>query len=243
MIFGTTWVACGSVLSTMDVAREHFQRTKEYGTVVQAETQTAGRGRQGKPWFTPPEGTQLSITVVGYPVPLADAWRLAPLVGLAVADAIAALFPCEPRLRFPNDVLLSGKKLAGVLIETLPQTAGLCVPLLGIGINVNVPEAAFPENLREQATSLKRELGRDVTEPLALAVLEALGRLWDEPVGRWLVRWHAALDPQATRIFVLEGRAQPGCVVLLKEDGLLVIEGEEGRFHTLSASQVIFGED
>lgn len=243
MIFGTTCVACGSVLSTMDVAREHFRRTGDYGTVVQAQTQTAGRGRQGKPWFTPPEGTQLSMTVVGYPVPLADAWRLAPLAGLAVAEGIAACLPCEPRLRFPNDVLLGGKKLAGVLIETIAREAGQCVPLLGIGVNVNVPEESFPKDLVGQATSLRRELGREVVEPVALSLLEALGNLWDEAPGSWLPRWHARLAPEATRIFMREGRAQPGRVVLLKENGQLVLEGEEGGLWTVSAPQVILGED
>ncbi len=243
MKFGKTWVACGSVLSTMDVARDVFVRTGEHGAVIKAQAQTAGRGRQGKAWFTPPEGTQVSMTVIGYPVPLSEAWLLAPLAGVAIAEAITALLPeCELHLRFPNDVLLSGRKLAGVLIETIPQ-GQQCVPLIGIGINVNVPARAFPLELQTQATSLLRELEREITEPIAGAVVKALERLWPEPAESWLPRWHALLAPEATRIFVTEGRAQRCRVALLAADGRLVVETEEGELRTLVAAQVIFGED
>lgn len=243
MTFGKTWVACGSVLSTMDVARDVFARTGEHGAVIQARTQTAGRGRQGKVWFTPPEGTQVSMTVIGYPVPLSEAWLLAPLAGVAIVEGITALLPeCELHLRFPNDVLLNGRKLAGVLIETVVQ-GQQCVPLIGVGINVNVPAHAFPLELQTQATSLLRELEREITEPIAGAVVKAFEQLWPEPTESWLPRWHALLDPDATRVFVIDGRAQPCRVALLRAEGTLVVETQEGELRTLPAAQVIFGED
>jgi BirA family transcriptional regulator, biotin operon repressor / biotin---[acetyl-CoA-carboxylase] ligase len=243
-IFGKTWVACGSVLSTMDVAREVFARAGEYGTVVKALSQTAGRGRQGKPWFTPPEGSQISMTAIGYPVAVADAWRLAALVGVAVVEGLVEAVPeCQPRLRFPNDILLGNKKLAGVLIETIPLHSATCVPLIGIGINVNVPQSAFPLDLQDQATSLVHELGREIHAPIPGVVIRSLERLWAEPPARWLPRWHALLAPQATRIFMLDGLAQRCRVVLLRPQGELVVETEEGQLRTLSAAQVIFGEE
>lgn len=246
MTFGKTWLACESVLSTMDIAREHLAKNGEYGTVVQAQAQTAGRGRQGKVWFTPPEGTQVSMTVIGYPLPLSVAWRLAPLAGVAVVEGVRGLLPeCALQLRFPNDVLLQGRKLAGVLIETV-KVAGepaLCVPLIGIGINVNVPTSAFPPELQDQATSLRRELEREIHEPIAVEVIRALECLWSEPAESWLARWHGLLAPEATRVFVLEGRAQRCRVVLLGADGKLVVETEEGELRAISAAQVILGED
>ena len=245
-IFGKTWVACGSVLSTMDVAREVFARTGEYGTVVKALSQTAGRGRQGKPWFTPPEGSQISMTAIGYPVAVADAWRLAALAGVAVVEGLVEAVPeCQPRLRFPNDILLGGKKLAGVLIETilLPGSSATCVPLIGIGINVNVPQSAFPLDLQDQATSLARALGREIQAPIPGVVIRSLERLWAEPPADWLPRWHALLSPEATRIFMLDGRAQRCRAVLLRRGGELVVETEEGQLRTLSAAQVIFGDE
>ena len=246
MTFGERWLACGSVLSTMDVAREHLAKTGEHGTVVQAQAQTAGRGRQGKAWFTPPEGTQVSMTVIGYPVPLRDAWRLAPLAGVAVVEGIEACLPeCGLKVRFPNDVLLHGRKLAGVLVETARVVGEpeLCTPLVGIGINVNVPASAFPLELQTQATSLRRELEREITEPIAREVVRGLERLWGEPTDDWLVRWHGLLAPEATRVFVLEGRAQRCRVVLLGADGKLVVETEEGELRAISAAQVILGEE
>jgi BirA family transcriptional regulator, biotin operon repressor / biotin---[acetyl-CoA-carboxylase] ligase len=244
--FGRTWLACGSVLSTMDVAREHFTRTGEHGVVVQARVQTAGRGRLGKVWFTPPEGTQVSLTVIGYPVPVQEAWLLAPLTGVAIAEGIASVLPeCGLRVRFPNDVLLNGRKLSGVLIETLSIVGQpeLCVPLIGIGINVNISAGAFPTALQQQATSLRRELEREITEPIASTVVRALERLWGESVEEWLPRWHALLDLEASRVFVLDGRAQRCRVVLLGADGKLVVETEEGELRAISAAQVILGEE
>lgn len=230
----------------MDVAREHYLRTGEQGTVVQAESQTAGRGRQGHAWFTPPSGTQLCLTVVGYPVVLAQAWRLAPLAGLAVAKGILSTHPeVRPRLRFPNDVLLGGKKLAGVLVETIPVPGDPthCVPLIGIGVNVNVDPVVFPEALRPHATSLCWEVGRVVDARVDVAILEALGQILSEPIEEALAYWHAALDPDVRRTFILDGKPQSCRVILLRPNGTLALETPEGALATLQAAQVVFGED
>ena len=246
MTFGKTWLRYETVGSTMDVAREVFARTQEFGVVVQAQSQTAGRGRQGHAWFTPPSGTQLCLTVVGYPVALGEAWRLAPLAGLAVAEGITTALPdVHPRLRFPNDVLLEGKKLAGVLVETIPMQGDPthCVPMIGIGINVNVHPSVFPEVIRPFATSLLIKGGRVVEAPVARVVLDVLGQLWEEPLDSVFARWHAALDPDARRTFLLEGEGQVCRVVLLSPEGRLTLETANGDLHTITAAQVVFGED
>lgn len=245
MTFGQTWLRYTSVESTMDVAREVFNRTQEPGVVVQAETQLAGRGRQGHAWFTPPSGTQICLTVVGGPLKRSEAWRAAPLAGLAIAEGIAATVPdVIPRLRFPNDVLLEGKKLAGVLVETvaLPGDPSLCVPLIGIGVNINIHSLVFPEGLRPSATSLLIALGRVVEAPIAEGIVVALGRIWSESIETAFARWHAALDPDACRTFVLDGVAVPCRVALLSAEGQLTVETPEGALRTIAAAQVVFGD-
>lgn len=245
MIFGETWLHYETVSSTMDVAREHYFLTKETGAVIQAQAQTAGRGRQGRAWFTPPN-SQVCLTAIGAPIALEHAWRIALLAGLAIHDGISVAIPeSQPRLRFPNDVLLGGKKVAGVLVETVP-VAGASqhgVPLIGIGVNLNVPTALFPEPLQATATSLASVLGRTISEPVAQAILAALGHLWSASWEEVLARWHAVLDPEARRTFLLEGKPERCRVVLLRPNGSLTLETAEGTLATLAAAQVIFGED
>jgi BirA family transcriptional regulator, biotin operon repressor / biotin---[acetyl-CoA-carboxylase] ligase len=146
--------------SAIDVARELAQRGAPHGTLVTAGVQTAGRGRQGRSWSTPPGQALLSALVVRG----ADA--LLPLrAGLAVADLAGS----AARVKWPNDVLVEGRKVAGVLVEGRPQEDWA---IAGIGVNVALDLAGLPEELRETAGTL----GRSPRE-LEAALDELLGFL------------------------------------------------------------------
>jgi BirA family biotin operon repressor/biotin-[acetyl-CoA-carboxylase] ligase len=146
--------------SAIDVARELAQRGAPHGTLVTAGVQTAGRGRQGRSWSTPPGQALLSALVVRG----ADA--LLPLrAGLAVADLAGP----TARVKWPNDVLVEGRKVAGVLVEGRPQEDWA---IAGIGVNVALDLAGLPEELRETAGTL----GRSPRE-LETALDELLGFL------------------------------------------------------------------
>jgi BirA family biotin operon repressor/biotin-[acetyl-CoA-carboxylase] ligase len=141
--------------STNDRARALATDGAPHGTLVTAREQTAGRGRWGRSWVGPP-GRALLMSVV-----LRELDPLLPLrAGLAVAD----LAGDAARVKWPNDVWVEGRKVAGVLIEARPQDAWA---VIGVGLNVAVEPAEFPPELRETATSI----GGGATVPAALAAL------------------------------------------------------------------------
>jgi len=148
------------------------------GTVVVADEQTEGRGRLGRRWFAP-RGTSLLCSIQLRPAVSGE--RLPELTGVAAracAEAIAALTGLEPELKFPNDLLLGGRKVAGILAEAREGRV-----VLGIGINVNVPEDELPTEVDRPATSLLVETGRELERAgLLVELLERLERRY----GAWL---------------------------------------------------------
>ena len=145
------------------------------GALVVAEEQTAGRGRLGRSWFAP-AGTSLLCSLQLRPD--TPPKRLPELTGIAArscAEAIAALTGLEPALKFPNDVLVGERKVAGILAEAREGRV-----VLGIGVNVNVPAGELPEHVDRPATSLLVETGRELDRAELLAeLLERLERRYD----------------------------------------------------------------
>ena len=145
MSFGTPHRHFRQVGSTNTVARELAEAGAPNGTVVTADEQTAGRGRQGRTWTAPPGSALLFSAIVR---PLGKRHPLLPLaVPLAVCETAERLRPgIECKVKWPNDVHLEGRKLAGILIEARPQEEWA---VLGIGLNLTIAEDEFPEELRD----------------------------------------------------------------------------------------------
>ena len=145
------------------------------GTVAVAEEQSEGRGRLGRSWHAP-AGTSVLVSVLLRPaIEPARLPELSLVAGGAVAEAIAELTDIEPAIKFPNDVLVSGKKVAGILAES---TEGRVV--LGIGVNVNQTEEQLPAGTQTEPTSLRLEFGREVDRAaLLVAILAHLERAYD----------------------------------------------------------------
>ena len=196
------------VPTTMARAAELGEAGAPEGATVVAEEQTSGRGRLGRSWVAPP-GTGLLVSVLVRPaLAPADLWLVASLAGVALVDAVAELAsraPWRPRvgLKWPNDLLLDGRKAAGLLAEASIHGGGLAWVALGMGANVNQSPEDFPPEVAELATSVAlatgarvdraellgawgtrfeagyRQLGADATQPLLAAYrdrLETLGR-------------------------------------------------------------------
>jgi BirA family biotin operon repressor/biotin-[acetyl-CoA-carboxylase] ligase len=145
------------------------------GAVAVAEEQTEGRGRLGRRWLSPPGTSILCSIVLRPPVPSERLPELSLVAGEACAEAIAAVTGLEPRLKFPNDVLIDGRKVAGILAEAIEGRV-----VLGIGINANVAENELPTDVQMPATSLLVETGAHVDRrELLAAVLERLERRYD----------------------------------------------------------------
>ena len=148
----------------MQVAIELAEKGCESGTVVVAKQQTAGQGRFGRTWHSEP-GAGLYMSQVLRLKLCADSLPLVTLaLGLATAEAITQIGSVAPDLRWPNDVLLNGKKCAGILVQLVDG-----VLISGIGINVN--HASFPQDLSDIATSLRQATGREHDRDKLLDVL------------------------------------------------------------------------
>jgi BirA family biotin operon repressor/biotin-[acetyl-CoA-carboxylase] ligase len=198
--------------STNERARELAARGAPHGTLVTASEQTAGRGRQGRTWTAPPGGAILCSLV------LRDPPRLLPLAaGIAVAEVVGS----EARVKWPNDVLVDGRKLAGILVEGRPQEGWA---VLGIGLNVAVREQDFPPELRDVAATMG--LGPEAVEPTLATLLERLGRWLEEPPAGVLeaLRGRDALAGARVRWAGGEGEAAG-----IDGEGRLVVLNERGR--------------
>jgi len=179
-IVGCDLICLEEVGSTNDYAKELARCGGVDGTVVIAGRQTAGRGRMGRS-FQSSRGKGLYLTVLLRPVIPAE--RLLPvtaLAGVAVCDAVEQVYGVRPGLKWPNDPVLYGKKLGGILTELLvdEEAGGVCL-ILGIGINVDQTEEDFSPEVAQIAASLSQLLGRDVQRlPLAAALIRRLDALY-----------------------------------------------------------------
>jgi BirA family biotin operon repressor/biotin-[acetyl-CoA-carboxylase] ligase len=178
---GYRLVALDSTGSTMDEARRLAAEGAEDGTLVWAREQTGGRGRLGRPWSSPRGNLYFSL-VLRPECPLARAAELGFIAALAVGEAIGSLAPpMDVTYKWPNDVLLNGRKVAGILLESRGGVeSGLDSLILGCGVNIT----AFPKDARYPATSLRFEgAPPDLTDE---RMLEAFARYFLSWVNRWL---------------------------------------------------------
>ncbi len=241
-----------TVASTNDLALEAAQAGARHGVWI-ADEQTAGRGRGSHTWHSAAgEGLYLTA-LISPPIPTMTALRLSLCTAIAVQSAISLVTgfrrPQEIDIRWPNDLLLNGRKCGGVLIETTAKPGeggGLSMlrhAIIGIGINCN--QTRFPLELDSIATSLRRELPAPRAtvprEPLAAAVLVALDeeirlliRGWrgtnnrrDRPISEYSSWFHGK------RVRVDEGGGYTGVTAGLDADGFLLVTGDDGQLHTV----------
>ena len=232
-----------SLPSTSTTARELAAAGAPEGVVVVAEGQTQGRGRLGRSWVSPPYRNLYLTIVLRPPLAPSDAPLIALVAGLATAEAVAS-FGVAARLKWPNDVLVDGRKVAGLLAEMESDGEQLAAVLLGIGINVNLALAEFPEELRAKAGSLAAALGRPVARhELADRLLSAFEQRYDQ----FLRDGFAALCDDWNRLSCLGGqqvevvdgtRRIAGEVLGLAADGTLELAAADGTRHRIVAGEV-----
>jgi BirA family biotin operon repressor/biotin-[acetyl-CoA-carboxylase] ligase len=190
--------------STNDAAAAIAADGEAHGVLVVADSQTSGRGRRGRTWFSPP-GSGLYVSIVVDPArgrngtSAVDAIRSASLLtitaGVALAEAIEATTGLRPDIKWPNDILVAGRKVAGTLAEGVTHGRGLSSVVLGYGINVGV--MSYPPELAGAASSLETELGRQVdrAQLCAETVAAIARRTHDLAEGRF----NAILDAWSAR--------------------------------------------
>jgi BirA family biotin operon repressor/biotin-[acetyl-CoA-carboxylase] ligase len=206
--------------STNERARALAAGGAPHGTLVTADEQQAGRGRQGRSWSAPPRSAVLMSVVLR---------ELSETLPLAAAVAVCEALPVDARIKWPNDVWIGGRKVAGILVEARPQEGWA---VLGIGLNVATEE--FPEELH--ATSLRLE-GAPITVEAALdALLGALGAWLARPAAEVLAAWRSrdALLGETVR---WANGSKEGTAAGVDSSGALIVDTADGPV-TLDAGEV-----
>lgn len=155
--------------STMDIAKRKAQEGADEGTVVIAGEQTSGKGRLGRAWLSPQGNLAMSIILKP---PLDKLHQLIMVASLAVVRTIKRVSGIEAEIKWPNDVLIKGKKVCGILIENEVQRDEVLFAVIGIGININLDPLATPE-ISSIATSLASESGEEIEKDKVITALFA----------------------------------------------------------------------
>ncbi|MBA7545914.1 Bifunctional ligase/repressor BirA [subsurface metagenome] len=227
-----------SLASTMEVAKQEAQQGAAEGTVIIADEQTAGKGRIMRVWLSPKGSIALSVILCPSVAYLPS---LIMLASLAVIHSIEAVTGLKSQVKWPNDVLINGKKVCGVLIESNVRGDIVDYAIIGIGVNVNLRLYDFPE-IQPTATSLSDELGRDVSrldvircllveiERLYLA-LPAGGSIYEE--------WRDSLVTLGRRVQVKSGETiYEGIAESVARDGSLLLRHSDGSLSKIIAGDV-----
>ena len=220
------------VTSTQDVARDSVLRGADPGLLIVAKTQTEGRGRHGNDWHSPLGG--LYTTAVLRPIGRVS--LLPILAGVAVAEAIEVSTGIEPELKWPNDVLICGRKVGGVMAESGWLGGEAKFILLGIGVNLNNPP---PEEI-QNATSLCHELGRMIDiEEFLKTLIERLDHhlhFLEADTAGIIQSWKRLSQTLCEEVEVKDKSRRPvrGVAVDIDQDGALVVMTESGRRRVIS---------
>jgi BirA family biotin operon repressor/biotin-[acetyl-CoA-carboxylase] ligase len=253
----TTWLASeihyfDSIDSTNRVAQDLARGGAAHGTAVVAECQTAGRGRLGRSFFSP-AGTNLYTSIVLRPqinTVEAPTWILAAAVAVAetIADTIDTSDSVE--IKWPNDILVSGLKTSGILMELVAEATRVDFLVLGIGVNLNVDRNIFPEEFRARATSLASYCDKPV-DRLAFArrlygnLEETLGLCGEQGFKAVRPRFEALfrMRGQPVRVVQLNGPEIEGTALGIDPDGALRIRPERGEEIRVIAGDVTLAKE
>ncbi len=227
-----------SLTSTMEVAKREAQQGAVEGTTIIADEQTAGKGRMKRLWLSP-RGS-IALSVVLYP-DVAYLPSLVMLASLAVVHSIEAVTGLEAQVKWPNDVLIRGKKVCGILVESELRRDTVNYAIVGIGVNVNLRLVDFPEIL-PIATSLSDELGREVSRlELIRRLLVEIERLYLAlPVGESIYEeWRDRLITLGRRVIVNWGTTSyEGIAESVASDGSLLLRHADGSLIKIVAGDV-----
>lgn len=232
-----------SVDSTNNLAKKLAEEGAPEGTLVVADEQTGGKGRRGRSWCTP-KGSAIAMTIVLRPQIRPELASMVTLImGLSVAKAIQSLYPVEAGIKWPNDVVVNGKKICGILTEMSAEMSGIHYLVIGTGINTNVED--FPPEIQQTATSLIREMGERVNRAELIAVCL---KYFEEYYEKYLEAGDLSLLKEDyedlllnrnNRVKVLEpGNEYLGISLGINEKGELMVKKEDGTITAVYAGEV-----
>jgi BirA family transcriptional regulator, biotin operon repressor / biotin---[acetyl-CoA-carboxylase] ligase len=242
-ILGRRIETLGSVPSTQDIARDHatLSATTPDGALFTTEFQTRGRGRRDRSWSSPP-GVNLLFSVVLCPrARIARPTLITLAMGGAVRSAIGDMADIATVVKWPNDVLVNGKKIAGVLTEEGKRPDGRPCWVVGVGVNVNGSRADLTGELARSATTISAESGRETSrEELLARVLFAFEEQYGamqrgelDEILRWLRRQMGGMGSAVRALS--RGQVVEGAAADIDDDGALVIRTSHGALTRVEA--------
>jgi len=238
---GTSLICLPEIDSTNARARQLAEEDAAEGTVVIADRQSAGRGRLGRRWESP-SAVNLYCSILLRPqIPVQQAPQLTFLSAVAVAETLNQLYRLPAKVKWPNDVLVNGKKIAGLLNEMNAETEQVHFVILGIGVNLNMTAGQLPEELNYPATSVFLETGEKAERAgFVRSFLRRLDAYYLEfladgfaPIRR---RWETLSELMNARVQVDQGLQ--GVVVGLDTDGALRLQLDDGSVERIMAGDI-----
>jgi len=245
---GRKIVVYNEITSTNDKAKELAQTGADEGTIVIARTQEKGRGRFDRVWYSPIGGIYLSV-IVKPQIPAEKTTLLSLIGALAVAKTITSNYNLRAMIKWPNDVRIKGKKVAGILLESEIDRNQIRYVILGIGINLNIDVNRFPRTLKHAATSLSQEFERPVDYHQFLGdLLSRLDSYYtmviNEEFETILREWKERSDTLGRKIRVVtltEEIMGEACDV--DESGFLVVHTEADEYRTITAGDCLYCDE
>jgi BirA family biotin operon repressor/biotin-[acetyl-CoA-carboxylase] ligase len=230
--------------STNDIASAYADSGCEEGTVIIADSQSKGRGRLGRTWFSP-SGKNIHISVVLRPVlsPM-HATVLTIMTSVAVASVIRQTFKIDALIKWPNDIMVSGRKMAGILSEMKTENDKIMYAVIGIGINTNLTSEEIPDEIRETTTSLYLESGKITPRTdVVIALLQELDRYYgvlkNSGSAALIDNWTKLSATIGKNIRVASGaHVFEGTAEAIDNDGFLLIRLIDGSLKKISSGDV-----
>jgi BirA family biotin operon repressor/biotin-[acetyl-CoA-carboxylase] ligase len=227
--------------STNDEAFRLGEEGAQEGTVLIAERQSSGKGRMQRRWYSPPGANIYTSVILRPPVGTIRVTQIPIAAGVAAAETLNEFCPDKARIKWPNDVLIGGKKVCGILAQIKMSGQAVDFIVVGIGINVNLEREQFPQDIQEIATSMVMEAGREISRP------EVIIRLY-ENMAKWYreltrngfntvrERWLNLSEMIGRTVSVMfQNETVRGKAVGLDEDGALILRNANNQNMTVSA--------
>ncbi len=242
--FGKIFLTEQSIISTNTGLKEHIKKGIDPPAILTAEEQTGGKGRMQRIWYSP---SKKGIWISAAFPSTADVSKLGHynfLCSLVISSAVEEITGIEPELKWPNDILIKGKKVCGILSESVPDINGRFIVITGMGLNVNIEAGDFPEKIKKTATSLLIETGRSIDRhKLLLKIILDLNDYYDvwiekgiEPIYfQWLNRCSTIgkeVEIKTEKLYI------SGTAKHVNKDGSLLLEEESGRIHNIYAGDL-----
>lgn len=231
--------------STNARARRLAENGAAEGEVVIAEWQNQGRGRLGRRWESPPFANLYFSILLRPKLPPVHAPQITLMAAVALAEAVDSFIPQTPAIKWPNDILVDGKKLAGILTEAACDSERLEYVILGIGVNLNYSVDSMPKEIRERATSVLELTRQNIDrESFLQRLIQGLDRCYGEleqaGFDALATRWEAYFGWRGRRVRVeLLDQIMSGRAKGIDRDGALIIVDDHGAEQRVIAGDVI----